>query len=224
MTSAPATAEPTCAAEKQAGGCGCEGVASTFEGASTRYQGILWLIVALNAAMFVVEIVAGQLSGSVALQADALDFLGDTTTYGITIMVIGRALAVRARAALFKGVTLAAMGLFVLGSAAWRTFVEGAPEAVTMGAVGVAALAVNLTAAALLLRYRDGDANVRSVWLCSRNDALGNLAVLAAAGVVALTGTKWADIAVAAVMALLFTNSAVKIIRQAMGELRSLLA
>jgi cation diffusion facilitator family transporter len=212
--------EVEAATETASHSCGCEGVASTFDGASSGYKRILWLVVAMNAAMFVVEIVAGQIAGSVALQADALDFLGDTATYALTILVIGHSLRVRASAAMFKGVTLLLMGLFVLGAAVWRTFVEGAPEAVTMGAVGLAALAVNVTAALLLLRYRDGDANVRSVWLCSRNDALGNVAVLAAAGVVAVTGTKWADIAVALVMAGLFTNSAIKIIRQARAELR----
>jgi cation diffusion facilitator family transporter len=220
MTQAPAASETSCASEKSNDGCGCEAVTSTFDGSSAAYRRILWVIVAMNAAIFVVEIVAGQLAGSVALQADALDFLGDTATYAITLLVIGKALQVRASAALFKGVTLAVMGLYVLATAVWRTFVQGAPEAVTMGAVGLAALAVNLTAALLLLRFRDGDANVRSVWQCSRNDALGNLAVLAAAGVVAMTGTKWADIAVAGVMALLFTNSALKIIRQANAELR----
>jgi hypothetical protein len=110
MTQAPTITGSACATETAAGGCGCEGVASTFEGASVRYQRILWLIVALNAAMFIVEIVAGQLAGSVALQADALDFLGDTATYTITILVIGSSLRVRASAALFKGVTLALMG------------------------------------------------------------------------------------------------------------------
>lgn len=220
MTQVTSSSADACSVEQEHG-CGCEGVAAGFEGASPRYQRILWLIIAMNAAMFIVEIVAGQIAQSVALQADALDFLADTVTYALTILVIGQSLRVRASAALFKGISLAVMGLFVLGAAAWRTFVEGTPEPVTMGAVGLAALAVNVTAALLLLRYRDGDANVRSVWLCSRNDALGNVAVLAAAGVVAVTGTKWADIAVATIMAALFTNSAIKIIRQARSELRS---
>lgn len=221
MTSAPAAPGEACRTETQSGACGCDGVAASFEGASVAYRRILWLIIALNAAMFVVEMVAGQLASSVALQADALDFAGDTATYAITLLVIGSSLRVRASAAMFKGVTLGLMGLYVLGASVWRTFVEGAPEALTMGVVGLAALAVNVTAALLLLRYREGDANVRSVWLCSRNDALGNIAVLAAAGLVALTGTKWADIGVALIMAALFTNSAIKIIRQARGELGS---
>lgn len=213
----------TCPSEtgRVEGGCGCGSVAESFDGASRGFKAAIWVVIALNAVMFVVEIVAGQVAGSMALQADALDFLGDTLTYGMTLAVIGQALRVRAGAALLKGLSLGAMGLYVFGASLWRTFVEGTPEAVTMGAVGLAALAVNVTAALLLLRYRDGDANVRSVWLCSRNDAFGNVAVLVAAGVVALTGTKWADIAVALIMAGLFTNSALQIIRQATRELKT---
>ncbi|NEX91147.1 cation transporter [Caulobacter sp. 17J65-9] len=210
MTSATCHDKPAC----------CGGPAPVFDGTSRAFRGVLWLVVGMNAAMFAVEAVAGQLAGSMALQADALDFAGDTATYGLTLLAIGRALQFRAKAALFKGVTLAVMGIYVLGASLWRTFVEGAPEAVTMGVVGAMALAVNVAAAVMLARWRDGDANVRSVWLCSRNDAIGNVAVLAAAGVVAWTGTKWADLAVATVMAGLFLQSAVLITRQASDELR----
>jgi len=184
----------------------------------------LWIVIALNAIMFAIEIIAGQLAGSMALQADALDFLGDTLTYGVTLAVLGMNLRVRATAALAKGLSLCVMGIYVLAASIWRTFVDGTPEAVTMGLVGTAALAVNVAAALLLLRYRDGDANVRSVWLCSRNDAIGNIAVVAAAGLVAITNTKWADLGVAAIMASLFLASSFRIIGQARSELRMIKA
>ncbi|MBP7703702.1 MAG: cation transporter [Caulobacter sp.] len=215
------TASPTtCSSAANAGGCGCEGVAAAFDGASPAYKRVLWIVIALNATMFGVEIVGGQLAGSMALQADALDFLGDSLTYGITLAVLGMSLRVRASAAMAKGVSLSVMGVYVLVASLWRTFVDGTPEPVTMGVIGAAALAVNITSALLLLRYRDGDANVRSVWLCSRNDAIGNVAVLIAAGIVALTGTKWADLGVAAIMAALFLSSSFRIIGQAGRELR----
>ena len=190
-----------------------------FDGTSRRFRTILRVVVGLNAVMFAVEVVAGQLANSMALQADALDFAGDSATYAITLWAIGRPLRWRASAALVKGLSLGAMGLYVIGASVWRTFVAGSPEAVTMGVVGALALAVNVLAALLLLRYRDGDANVQSVWQCSRNDAIGNVAVLVAAGIVALTGPKWADLAVAVVMAGLFLQSSVLIVRRARGEL-----
>jgi cation diffusion facilitator family transporter len=205
-------------------GCGCESVAAGFDGASPGYRRDLWIVIALNAIMFAIEIIAGQLAGSMALQADALDFLGDTLTYGVTLAVLGMNLRVRATAALAKGLSLCVMGIYVLAASIWRTFVDGTPEAVTMGLVGTAALAVNVAAALLLLRYRDGDANVRSVWLCSRNDAIGNIAVVAAAGLVAITNTKWADLGVAAIMASLFLASSFRIIGQARSELRMIKA
>ena len=197
----------------------CCGGAAVFDGTSRRFRTILWVVVALNAVMFAVEAVAGQLAGSMALQADALDFAGDSATYAITLWAIGRSLRWRASAALAKGLSLGLMGLYVIGASVWRSFVADTPEPVTMGVVGALALAVNVGAALLLYRYRNGDANVQSVWQCSRNDAIGNLAVLAAAGVVALTGMKWADLAVAAVMAGLFLQSSVLIVRRARGEL-----
>ncbi len=220
MVSSSTTASTACSSTANAGGCGCEGVAAAFDGASPAYKRVLWIVIALNATMFGVEIVGGQLAGSMALQADALDFLGDSLTYGITLAVLGMSLRVRASAAMAKGVSLSVMGVYVLIASLWRTFVDGAPEAVTMGVIGAAALAVNITSALLLLRYRDGDANVQSVWLCSRNDAIGNVTVLIAAGIVALTGTKWADLGVAAIMAALFLTSSFRIIAQASRELR----
>ena len=189
-----------------------------FDGTDPAYRRRLWAVIAINATMFIVEIVAGQVSGSQALMADALDFLGDTLTYGISLLVIGASLRVRSTAALAKGVSLLAMGLFVLGSTLWRVFVLGVPEAPIMGAVGLMALAANVASVVLLMSYKDGDANVRSVWLCSRNDAIGNVAVLIAAAAVWGTATAWPDLIVAAIMASLFLTSAFQIVVQALAE------
>jgi cation diffusion facilitator family transporter len=202
--------------------CGCEETARSVETGSDAFRRAVWIVLVLNAAMFLVEALAGQLAGSMALQADALDFAGDTATYGVSLFALGRSDGFRARTAQVKGLSLGLMGLYVLLAALWRTFVAGAPDAVTMGWVGALALATNVAAALLLLRFQDGDANVRSVWLCSRNDALGNIAVLAAAGLVAVTHTKWADLAVAVVMASLFLSTAWQVTRQARRELLSL--
>jgi Co/Zn/Cd efflux system component len=199
-------------------GCGC-GDGAKFDGLSTAYKHALWAVIAINATMFLVEMGAGMLSGSQALKADALDFLGDAATYGISLFVIGMPLVWRSRAALLKGLSLGAMGLWVLGSTAHQLLVLGLPRAEVMGAIGFLALAANLTSVLLLLRYRDGDANVRSVWLCSRNDAIGNVAVVLAAGGVWATTTAWPDLIVAAIMASLFLYSAIGIVRQALGEL-----
>jgi Co/Zn/Cd efflux system component len=163
---------------------------------------------------------AGVLAGSQAPKADALDFLGDTVTYGLSLAVIGTPLIWRSRAALLKGMSLGAMGLWVLGSTAHQLLVLGVPRAEVMGAIGFLALAANVASVLLLLRYRDGDANVRSVWLCSRNDAIGNLAVILAAGGVWSTATAWPDLIVAAFMAGLFLWSSIGIIRQALAEHR----
>lgn len=198
---------------------GCRGDDLKFDGLSAAYKRTLWAVIAINGSMFLGEMVAGVFAGSQALKADALDFLGDTATYAITLSVIGMPLIWRARAALFKGLTLGAMGLWVLGSTAYHVLVRGVPQAEVMGAVGFLALAANLTSVLLLLKYRDGDANVRSVWLCSRNDAIGNLAVIVAATGVWATSTAWPDLIVAAVMASLFLWSSAQIVRQARQEL-----
>jgi Co/Zn/Cd efflux system component len=171
--------------------CGCD---VKFEGLSDDYKRRLWIVIAINAGMFAVETAGGALAGSQALQADALDFLGDALTYGITLAVIGASVAVRARAAMFKGLTLSLMGLWVFGATAYHVFILGVPRAELMGAVGFLALAANVTSVMLLAKYKDGDANVRSVWLCSRNDALGNVAVMVAALAVYWTGSKWPDL------------------------------
>ncbi len=199
----------------------CSNCEVKFEGDSRAYRRALWIVIAINGSMFVVEMLAGAASHSKALQADALDFIGDTATYAISLYVVGRALKVRATAALFKGSALAALGLWVLGSTIYRVFYLGIPDAAIMGIVGVLAFAANAFSALLLLRFRDGDANVRSVWLCSRNDAIGNLAVILAASGVWSLGTGWPDLIVAGMMASLFLHSATRILRQAWGEIRS---
>jgi Co/Zn/Cd efflux system component len=191
-----------------------------FDGATRAFRRALWLVIAINATMFAVEMVAGVAAGSQALKADALDFAGDTATYALSLAVIGMPLAWRAGAALLKGLSLSAMGIAVLGLTAWQVLVLDTPRAEVMGVVGLLALAANLASVLILLRYRDGDANVRSVWLCSRNDAIGNLAVVAASAAVALTGSAWPDLVVAALIAGLFVRSSVAILRQAAGELR----
>ncbi len=192
-----------------------------FDGMSRGFRRALWIVIAINATMFAVEMTAGALSGSQALQADALDFLGDTLTYGISLLVLGMSLRVRALAALVKGVSLAAMGLWVLGWTSYQVLILGVPHAGVMGAVGFLALAANLASVLVLLRYRDGDANVRSVWLCSRNDAIGNVGVMVAAGGVYLLESAWPDLVVAALMAGLFLWSAAQILRQATAEMRA---
>lgn len=191
-----------------------------FEGMSAAFKRALWAVIAINATMFVLEMAAGELAGSQALKADALDFLGDTMTYGLSLYVIGMAVRVRAAAALVKGVSLAGMGLWVFGSTLYQVFILGVPRAEVMGVVGFLALAANVASVLLLLRYRNGDANVRSVWLCSRNDAIGNIAVMLAAGGVWTTTSAWPDLIVAGIMAALFLWSALQITRQAVHEYR----
>ena len=189
-----------------------------FDGVSAAYKRALWAVIAINGTMFLVEMAAGVLAGSQALKADALDFFGDTATYTISLFVIGMPMVWRTRAALFKGLSLAAMGLWVLGSTAYQFLVLGVPKAEVMGIIGFLALVANLASVFLLLKYRDGDANVRSVWLCSRNDAIGNVAVMLAASGVWLSQSAWPDLIVAGIMAALFLLSSVQIIRQAFQE------
>ena len=201
-------------------GCGCE---VKFDGATSAYRRILWLVIAINAIMFVVEMSAGLAAESMALQADALDFLADSATYGLSLYVIGSSLRVRSAAALFKGLSLGVLGLWVLGATIYRVFVVGNPEPIVMGSIGLLACAANVVCVLLLLRFRNGDSNVRSVWLCSRNDAIGNLAVVLAATLVGATQSPWPDLAVAGIMASLFLSSAVGIVRQALDERRQAL-
>ncbi len=198
--------------------CGCAGN-PVFDGVDRRYKRVLWTIIFINAAMFTLEISAGKLAGSQALQADALDFLGDALTYGLSLAVIGMSLKVRATAALIKGFSLLAMGIWVFASTAYQFFVLGVPKAEIMGAIGLLALAANLICVLLLMRYKNGDANVRSVWLCSRNDAIGNVAVMAASAAVWYTTSAWPDLFVANIMAALFLRSAQQILIQSWREM-----
>ena len=202
------------------GGCGCTGN-PVFDGVDPRYKTILWVVIAINAAMFFIEMSAGKLAGSQALQADALDFLGDALTYGMSLAVIGMSLKIRSTAALIKGVSLAAMGLWVFGSTLYQVLILGVPQAGIMGGIGFLALAANLTSVLLLMKYKDGDANVRSVWLCSRNDAIGNVAVMAASVAVWFTVSAWPDLIVAGIMAGLFLRSAQLILTQSWREYTS---
>ena len=184
------------------------------------YRRILWIVLIINFAMFLIEIVAGLAASSVSLQADALDFLADSANYAISLFVVGMALRRRAQAAMVKGITMAIFGLWVIGNTFWHIFYGDVPDAITMGAVGVAALVSNAIVFALLWAYRHGDSNMRSVWVCSRNDVIGNFAVLLAALGVFGTGTAWPDIIVAVIMALLALQGAAVIVRQAYGELK----
>ena len=193
----------------------------TFEGLSEDYKRRLWTVIAINAGMFFVEMTAGQLARSQALQADALDFFADAVTYGISLAVIGASIRIRTTAAAAKGLSLFLMGLWVFGSTIWRIFQGGVPEAPVMGIIGVLALVANLLSVLLLMNYKDGDANVRSVWLCSRNDAIGNVIVMIAAAGVWGTATAWPDLIVAAIMAGLFLSSSVQILRQSWLEWKS---
>ncbi len=201
---------------------GCCGHDAKFDGVSVAYKRRLWAVIILNAGMFGVEMSAGYLAGSQALQADALDFFGDALTYGISLAVIGKSINIRTSAALFKGISLFLMGFWVLGSTIYRVFYMSVPEAEIMGIIGFLALLTNLVSVMLLVRYKDGDANVRSVWLCSRNDAIGNVAVMIAALGVWGTTSGWPDVIVAVTMAGLFLSSAFQIVLQALSERRQL--
>jgi cation diffusion facilitator family transporter len=184
-----------------------------------RWRAILWIALLANAAMFVVEIIAGVAADSRALQADALDFFADAANYAISLGVAGMALASRAKAALLKAATMLAFGLWVVGSAIYGLIGGSNPEPQAMGMIGALALFVNVIVAVMLFRYREGDANMRSAWICSRNDALGNIAVLGAALGVFGTGQAWPDLLVASVMAALALWGAAEIFRQARYEL-----
>jgi Co/Zn/Cd efflux system component len=182
---------------------------------------ILWIALLVNAGMFAVELLGGWSAGSVSLIADAVDFFGDAANYAVSLFVLALAPIWRSRTALIKGVTMGAYGLFVLGAAAWNVAAGTLPEASTMGMIGLSALAANLSVAILLFAYRNGDSNMRSVWLCTRNDAIGNVAVMLAALGVFGTGAGWPDIAVAAIMGVLGLTAARTVIAQARRELQA---
>jgi Co/Zn/Cd efflux system component len=188
--------------------------------ASPRYRRVLWIALIVNAMMFAIELWAGFGTGSVSLLADAIDFFGDAANYGVSLAVLTMALAWRARAALVKGMCMLAFGLFVMGKALWAARTGTPPEAFTMGAISLLALAANVGVAAMLYAWREGDANMRSVWLCSRNDAIGNVAVFLAALGVQATASAWPDLVVAFAMGALAVSSAWAVLRQARAELK----
>jgi len=185
-----------------------------------RYRRVLWIALGVNASMFLVEIMAGLAAQSVSLQADALDFLGDTANYGVSLFVLGMTLRWRSAAALLKGITMGLFGIWVVANTIGNVILGSAPDAFTMGGIGMLALVANVVVAWLLYAFRDGDSNMRSVWLCSRNDAIGNVAVMLAAIGVFGTGTAWHDLAVASVMAVLALIASWQVIMQATLELR----
>ena len=185
-----------------------------------RWRRAVWIALVINAIMFGVEIFAGVTAHSAALKADALDFLGDSANYAISLGVAGMALTWRARAAMLKGATLFALGVWVIGSTGYAAFAGTLPQAETMGIIGGLALAANVAVAFILYRFRGGEANMRSVWICSRNDAIGNVAVVAAAFGVFGTGSGWPDLTVAAILATLGISGGIQIMRQAAAELR----
>lgn len=185
-----------------------------------RWRRELWIALALNAGMFVVEMIAGSAAESRALQADALDFLGDAANYAISLLVAGILLVCRARTALLKGLALLGIGGWVMATAIMAAVGGASPQPVTMGVVGFLALVVNAGVALMLYRFRTGDANMRSVWICSRNDAVGNIAVMAAAWGVFGTGSAWPDLMVAAILAGLGISGGVQIVRHAMQDLK----
>src|SRR5215468_12390743 len=187
---------------------------------NASYRRALCAVLAINATMFAVEVGAGVAAGSASLQADALDFLGDSANYGISLFVLGMALRYRASVALAKGATMGAFGLWVIGTVVWHALHGTLPSALTMGAVGFAALVANAASFGLLWAFRGGDANMRSAWICTRNDVLGNLAVLLAAAGVFGTGTGWPDVVVAAIMASLALQGAFIVIQHARAELQ----
>lgn len=199
----------------------CSGGCSTEKPPVDRtYRRILWIALFVNAGMFGVELFSGWAAGSVSLLADAVDFFGDAANYAVSLFVLGLAPIWRSRTALIKGLTMGGYGLFVLGAAAWNVASGTVPEHVTMGSIGFLALLANLSVAVLLFAYRNGDSNMRSVWLCTRNDAIGNVAVMLAALGVFGTGSGWPDIVVASIMGVLGLTAARTVITQARNEMR----
>lgn len=202
-----------------AGSC-CQDTCTTPGPGGSRFRRVLWIALVVNALMFLVEIIGGSYAGSVSLLADAADFLGDAANYAISLVVLSMGLLWRARAALVKGLSMGIYGVAILGIVVWDIAQGQPPEPLTMGLIGTLALGANVAVALLLYAFREGDANMRSVWLCSRNDAIGNLAVMAAALGVFGTGSAWPDLLVALLMAGLGLTSAVSVIRHAKADMR----
>lgn len=190
-------------------------------GSDPLFRRVLWIALVANLSMFFVEIVASQIGDSMSLQADALDFFSDSANYGISLFVVGMALSARAKASLFKGATMALFGTWVIGSAVYRAMIGSAPNPAMMGSIAFMALVVNVAVAFLLYKYREGDSNMQSIWLCSRNDAIGNISVMVAAIGVFASASRWPDLLVATIIAALSLSSAQHVIRLARAELRT---
>jgi Co/Zn/Cd efflux system component len=210
---------PSVTSKAEAGSCGC-GHAAPFDGATPEYRRILAWVIAINLIAFVVVSGGGLLAGSASVAANALDFLADGATYAISLWAIGKSVGVRSATAMVKGASLAVLGLAVLGFAVWRAISGAPPEGFTISSLGAFGVAANLLAAFLLAKYRDGDANVRSVWLCTRNDVIQCVAIIVTGGLVWLTGSRWPDVIVGVVLAVVFLQSAWSIIAQARRERR----
>ena len=212
--------EPLISELPAAKGCGC-GAPVKFDGASPAYRRILLTVIAINAVAFAAVAGGAVVQGSASLGANALDFLADSATYAISLWAIGKSVRVRSGAALLKGASLALLAVFVLGFAVWRAISGAPPEGSVITGLGLFGFFANAVAALLLVRHRDGDANVRSVWLCTRNDLIESLVVAVAGGLVWLTASRWPDLIAGAVLALIFLQSAWSIIRQSQQELRA---
>lgn len=210
----------SCSTEKDATGCGC-GHAVSFDGASAGYRRALTAVIAINLTAFGVVAIGSWLAGSASLAGNTLDFAADAATYGLSLWVIGRSLRTRTAAAMCKGATLAVMAAAILGFAGWRLMSGQTPDATAITSLGLFGVAANLLAALLLVRFRNGDANVRSVWLCTRNDLIQCLAVAATGLAVEVTGSRWPDLLVGVLLAGIFLRSAWQIMRQAADERRN---
>ncbi len=185
------------------------------------FRRVLWFALVVNASMFFIEFFASEVGDSVSLKADALDFFADSANYAISLFVVGATLSARAKASLIKAASMLALGVFVVASATWRAVYGSYPEATVMSTIGVLALFANVIVAIALFKYRSGDSNMRSIWLCSRNDAIGNIAVIAAGIAVFFTASRWPDLIVALIIASLAITSALQIIKLARKELSS---
>ncbi len=195
-------------------------VASKDQSQNPVFRKVLWIALLVNLAMFFVEIIASHIGDSMSLQADALDFFGDAANYAISLFVLGMALNLRARASVVKGLTMGLFGLWVIGAALYRVFVGSEPEPMIMGSIAVMALVANMSVAVMLYRFREGDSNMQSIWLCSRNDAIGNVAVLIAAIGVTASASRWPDLIVAMIIASLSLSAAYTVLKLAFQEMR----
>ncbi len=196
-------------------------VATKDQSQNPIFRKVLWIALLVNLFMFFVEIIASHIGDSMSLQADALDFFGDAANYAISLFVLGMALHMRARASVVKGVTMGLFGLWVLSAASYRAFSGSEPEPMIMGSIALMALVANMSVAVMLYRFREGDSNMQSIWLCSRNDAIGNVAVLIAAVGVTATASRWPDLMVAMIIASLSISAAYTILKLAFQEMRT---